>query len=154
MDRIWEFWFIKSSDCRLKYSMHFNSCSDRTAIHIQRLWACLLLYLWAGEEKKKKRPEWKFAVLYSITLPLLLSYYQGMWDSLVTQLVKNLPAKQETPVWFPGPGRSSGGGIGYPLQHSWASLVSTVFLGSSNNFLWWFSLFTFFLFLCKNSHIY
>ena len=72
--------------------------------------------------------------------------------SLVTQLVKNLPAKQETPVWFLGPGRSSGGGIGYPFQYSWASLVSTVFLGSSNNFLWWFPLFTLFLF-AKITHI-
>ena len=25
---------------------------------------------------------------------------------------------------IPGPGRSTGEGIGYPLQHSWASLVA------------------------------
>ena len=79
------------------------------------------------------------------------------------ELVKNPPAKQETPVQFldqedpwrrdrlptpvflgfpggsagkesariagdlgsiPGLGRSPGGGIGYPLQYSWASLVA------------------------------
>ena len=31
---------------------------------------------------------------------------------------------QETPVWFPLLGRSSGEGIGYSLQYSWASLVA------------------------------
>ena len=35
---------------------------------------------------------------------------------MVTQLVKNPPALQETPI------RSAGEGIGYPLQYSWASL--------------------------------
>ena len=28
------------------------------------------------------------------------------------------------PSLIPGPGRSTGEGIGYPLQHSWASLVA------------------------------
>ena len=42
--------------------------------------------------------------------------------SLIAQLVKNLPAMQETLV--PGSGRSAGEGIGYPLQYSWASLVA------------------------------
>ena len=69
-----------------------------------------------------------------------------MWVSLVAQLVKNLPAMEETPVWFlgqedllekeggsddkesacnvgdlgliPGLGRSPGEGNGYPLQYS------------------------------------
>ena len=26
--------------------------------------------------------------------------HSGVWASLITQLVKNLPAMQETPVWF------------------------------------------------------
>ena len=43
--------------------------------------------------------------------------------SLIAQLVKNLPAMQETPVQFLGQG-FAGGGIGYPLQYSWASLVA------------------------------
>ena len=47
-----------------------------------------------------------------------------MSPSLIAQLVKNLPAMQETLVWFPGSGRSAGEGIGYPLQYSWASLVA------------------------------
>ena len=34
----------------------------------------------------------------------------------LAQLVKNLPALQETPVLIPGSGRSTGEGIGYPLQ--------------------------------------
>ena len=46
------------------------------------------------------------------------------WSSLVAQLVKNPPAMQETPVLFPGLGRSPGEGIGYPLQYSRASLVA------------------------------
>ena len=57
-----------------------------------------------------------------------MSYH--MWASLEAQLVKNLPAMQETP----GSGRSPGEGIGYPnwgthsigypLQYSWASLLT------------------------------
>ena len=40
-------------------------------------------------------------------------------------MVKNLPVMQETPVGFLGGSeRSAGGGIGYPLQYSWASLVA------------------------------
>ena len=45
------------------------------------------------------------------------------WASLIAQLVKNLPAMQETSL-IPGLGRSSGEGIDYPLQYSWASLVA------------------------------
>ena len=46
------------------------------------------------------------------------------WCTLITQLVKNLPAMKETPVLFPRLGRSTGEGIGYSLQYSWASLVA------------------------------
>ena len=42
----------------------------------------------------------------------------------VTQLVKNLPAMQETLVWFLGREESPREGIGYPLQFSWVSLVA------------------------------
>ena len=49
---------------------------------------------------------------------------QYSWASLVAQMVKNLPAMQETPIWIPGSGRSAGEGIGYPLQYSWASPVA------------------------------
>ena len=38
--------------------------------------------------------------------------------SLITQLVKNLPSMQETPVCFPGSRRSPGEGIGSLLQYS------------------------------------
>ena len=40
------------------------------------------------------------------------------WASLIAKLVKNPPAKQETPVHISGLGRSTGDGIGYPLQYS------------------------------------
>ena len=44
------------------------------------------------------------------------------WSSLVAQIVKNLPAMQETWVWdlgsIPGLGRYPGEGNGYPLQYS------------------------------------
>ena len=43
--------------------------------------------------------------------------------SLIAQLVKNLPAMQETPVQFLGQ-EDPQEGIGYPLQYSWASLVA------------------------------
>ena len=44
--------------------------------------------------------------------------------SLRAQLVKNLPAMQEIPVWLLGQGRSPGERIGYQLQYSWASIVA------------------------------
>ena len=47
------------------------------------------------------------------------------WATREAQLLKNLPAMQETPVGFLGAsGSSSGEGKGYPLQYSWASLVA------------------------------
>ena len=44
--------------------------------------------------------------------------------SLVAQLVKNLPAMQETPVQFLGWEDLLEKRIGHPLQYSWASLVA------------------------------
>ena len=38
--------------------------------------------------------------------------------------VKNLPANAGDPGSIPGLGRSTGEGIGYPLQFSWACLVA------------------------------
>ena len=49
---------------------------------------------------------------------------QRLWASLVAQLVKNLPAMQETPGSIPRMGRAAGEGVGYPLQYSWATLVT------------------------------
>ena len=57
-----------------------------------------------------------------ILLLILRSFYWCI--SLVAQLVKNLPAMQETPVWFLGWEDSPREGIGYLLQYSWASLVA------------------------------
>ena len=44
--------------------------------------------------------------------------------SLLAQLVKNPPARQETWVRSLGWADSPGEGIGYPVQYSWASLVA------------------------------
>ena len=59
---------------------------------------------------------------------MIYEYLQGTLEdlgaSLIAQLIKNLPAMQETLVQFLGLGRSPGEGISYPLQHSWASLVA------------------------------
>ena len=52
----------------------------------------------------------------------LSDFHLSRATSLIAQLVKNLPAMQETLVRFLGPGRSTGEGIGYPLQYSWAFL--------------------------------
>ena len=51
-----------------------------------------------------------------------LSRFLGL--PLIAQLVKNLPAMQETLVRFLGSGRSAGEGISYPLQYSSDSLVA------------------------------
>ena len=58
-----------------------------------------------------------------ITKVLIVVWFGFCWASLVAQLVKNLPAMQETPVQFLGQERSTGEAIGYPLQYSWAYLV-------------------------------
>ena len=63
----------------------------------------------------------KFKSCFSLLLP-----------GIISQLVKNLPAMQETLVQFnSGSGRSAGEGIGYPLQYSWASLVAQLVKNSS-----------------------
>ena len=46
------------------------------------------------------------------------------WAPLVAQLVKNLPAMQETLVQFLGWEDPLEKGKGYPLHYSWASLVA------------------------------
>ena len=53
-----------------------------------------------------------------------LAIIYPLWASLITQLVKNLPAMQETPVQFLGWEDPLEKGIGYPLLHSLASLVA------------------------------
>ena len=56
-----------------------------------------------------------------------------MQPSLIAQLVKNLPARQETQFSsIPG----SGEGIGYPLQYSWASLVAQMVKESARQETW------------------
>ena len=45
-------------------------------------------------------------------------------NSLIAQLVKESAFNARDPSSFPGSGRSTGEGIGYPLQYSWAALVA------------------------------
>ena len=47
--------------------------------------------------------------------------YQGFPDSSVG---KESACSVGDPSSIPGPGRSTGEGIGYPLQYTWASLVA------------------------------
>ena len=45
--------------------------------------------------------------------------------SVIAQLVKNIPAMQDTLGWESrGLGKPAGEGIGYPLQYPWAFLVA------------------------------
>ena len=50
--------------------------------------------------------------------PTGLFTVMSIWASLIAQLVKNLPAMQETQVQFLGSGRSPGEGNGNPFQYS------------------------------------
>ena len=59
-------------------------------------------------------------------MTLVLSDYN---PTLITSLIaqfKESACSAGDPVSIPGSGRSSGEGIGYPLQYSWASLVVQV----------------------------
>ena len=50
--------------------------------------------------------------------------YKDIWASLVAQLVKESTCNARDPSLIPGSGRSAGEGISYPLQYSWASLMT------------------------------
>ena len=64
---------------------------------------------------------------YSRELSILTIFKDPTWASLVAQLVKNLPAVQETPVWFLGQQ--------VPLEKGWATHSSI--LGLSLWLRWW-----------------
>ena len=70
-----------------------------------------------GWTLKQKRHQQKRSEANSVVLSV-------SWASLVAQLVKNLLAMQETPVWFLGWKDPLEKGIGYPLLCSLASLVA------------------------------
>ena len=70
----------------------------------------------------------KFIKLYTLNMCsvshadyTLISVYRA---SLVTQLVKNSPAMQETPLLFLGQENTLGKGWATPLQYSWTSLLA------------------------------
>ena len=60
----------------------------------------------------------------------MLSHYSGFPDSSVG---KESTYKEGDPGSIPGWGRSSGEGISYPLQYSWASLVAQLVKSSTCN---------------------
>ena len=53
-----------------------------------------------------------------------LSKLQLHGDYQAALMIKNPPANAGDPDSIPGLGRSTGEGIGYPLQYSWASLLA------------------------------
>ena len=61
--------------------------------------------------KMNKQSKWS-------RIPSFGEYWKQIWASLVTQMAKNLPAMQETWVWFPGLGRSPREENDNPLQYS------------------------------------
>ena len=54
----------------------------------------------------------------------LLAVAYGIWGLPDSSISKESTCNAEDPSLIPGPGRSTGEGIGYPLQYSWASLVA------------------------------
>ena len=62
-----------------------------------------------------------YILLYLIIILVLTNVYQGFTDGSVD---KESACNAGDPSWIPGSGRSTGEGISYPLQYSWASLVA------------------------------
>ena len=89
----------------------------------------LLLWFWERISQKQLSLKWVWAGLslfkrpYRRTFSFFLPFPFTGGTSLIAQLVKNLPAMQETLI-RPGSGRSAGEGIGHLLQYSWAPLVA------------------------------
>ena len=73
-------------------------------------------------KKKKLGSRGTELYMWSLSLSNLRPLCRGA--SLILQLIKNLAANAGDPSSIPGSGRSSGEGIGYPLQYSWASVVT------------------------------
>ena len=93
---------ILSISMYISKSMYIFTIQDRAPLSYLQIWWEIQWVCWTQTE------------LFTIII----------WASLVAQLVKKLPAMQETPVQFLGWKDSPGEGIGYPLQYSWASLVA------------------------------
>ena len=80
---------------------------DRTQCSLRRLWKCTtdtLIYLKLGlneitQEEAGGEQSWGQGPVNPV---LLVGFIQGRGASLVAQMVKNLPATQETWVWFLG----------------------------------------------------
>ena len=79
-----------------------------------------LPYMTTG--KPKALAIWTFVgIVMSLLFNMLSRLVTGFSDSSVG---KESPCKAGDPSSIPGWGRSTGEGIGYPLQYSWASLVA------------------------------
>ena len=69
---------------------------------------------------------------HSLFLFYIYNYIQAFPDSSVG---KECTCNEGDPCLIPGSGRSTGKGIGYPLQYSWASLVAQ--LVKNPPAMWW-----------------
>ena len=63
-------------------------------------------------------------MLYSCTTFMYVCMYLCVWASLVAQLLKESACNAGDPSLIPLSGRTTGEGIGYPVQYCWASLMA------------------------------
>ena len=65
-----------------------------------------------------------FVCLFVFHNSLTYTLIFNIWASLNNSVIKESTCNEEDPSSIPGLGRSTGEGICYPLQYSWASLVA------------------------------
>ena len=63
-------------------------------------------------------------MLYSCITLMYVCMYVCVWASLVAQLLKESACNAGDPSLIPLSGRTTGEGIGYPVQYCWASLMA------------------------------
>ena len=63
-------------------------------------------------------------MLYSCTTFMYVCMYLCVWASLVAQLLEESACNAGDPSLIPLSGRTTGEGIGYPVQYCWASLMA------------------------------
>ena len=83
--------------------------------------ACDLVIIWLNGNRLQV---WSEIYLFGCVKTIWLQKIWKFGASLIAQLVKNLPTNEGDCSSIPWLGRSTGEGIGYPLQYSWTSLVA------------------------------
>ena len=115
MNSSWIIWILRMF---ILYLNSNPSVDERTSLQGYRS-----VFPHSTERQVKEFRRWVRVCLFSLSLDMaLISSPQK--TELSAQLVKNSPAMQGDPSSIPGLGISGGGGIGYPLQYSWTSLVA------------------------------